>query len=69
MGSAGSTPAAYFRRIITMPLISFSFRRLMAVVLAGVLAATLGACGLVPKEPIIQQPMTARPPLPSTTAQ
>lgn len=26
------------------------------------LAASLGACGLVPKQPITQQPMTARPP-------
>jgi flagellar L-ring protein precursor FlgH len=28
------------------------------------LIAALGACGLVPKEPIVQQPMTARPPQP-----
>ncbi|WP_250526382.1 flagellar basal body L-ring protein FlgH [Caballeronia sp. GAWG2-1] len=28
------------------------------------LGAALAACGLVPKEPIIQQPMTARPPQP-----
>jgi flagellar L-ring protein precursor FlgH len=29
-----------------------------------VLVAALASCGLVPKEPIIQQPMTARPPQP-----
>src|SRR4051812_2287660 len=29
-----------------------------------VLIAALASCGLVPKEPIIQQPMTARPPQP-----
>ncbi|MDR5733149.1 flagellar basal body L-ring protein FlgH [Caballeronia sp. LZ025] len=29
-----------------------------------VLTAALASCGLVPKEPIIQQPMTARPPQP-----
>jgi flagellar L-ring protein FlgH len=28
------------------------------------IAAAMAACGLVPKEPIIQQPMTARPPQP-----
>ncbi len=32
--------------------------------LAVVLAATIAACGLVPKPPITQQPMTARPPAP-----
>ncbi|MGV7246316.1 flagellar basal body L-ring protein FlgH, partial [Caballeronia sp. M23-90] len=52
-----------------MSLISLSFRRIPTVVLAGFLAATLGACGLVPKEPITQQPMTARPPLPPVNAQ
>jgi flagellar L-ring protein precursor FlgH len=52
-----------------MSLISFSFRRLSTVVLAGVFVATLGACGLVPKEPIVQQPMTARPPMPPLNAQ
>lgn len=31
---------------------------------AGVLAATLGGCALVPREPITQQPMTAVPPPP-----
>ena len=28
------------------------------------LLAALGGCGLVPKQPITQQPMTALPPLP-----
>ena len=34
------------------------------LVCAGMLAAALGGCGLVPKQPIIQQPMTAVPPQP-----
>jgi flagellar L-ring protein precursor FlgH len=32
------------------------------------LAATLAACGLLPKEPIVQQPMTAQPPMPPTNS-
>src|ERR1700751_351882 len=28
------------------------------------LLAALGGCGLVPKQPIVQQPMTAQPPMP-----
>ena len=33
------------------------------------LIAALGACGLVPKEPIVQQPMSARPPSPPLNSQ
>ncbi|WP_153099116.1 flagellar basal body L-ring protein FlgH [Paraburkholderia hayleyella] len=38
----------------------FVQRLALSVLLAGL----LGGCGLVPKEPIIQQPMTAAPPIP-----
>jgi flagellar L-ring protein precursor FlgH len=37
--------------------------------LALALAASIAACGLVPKEPITQQPMTARPPAPPINSQ
>jgi flagellar L-ring protein precursor FlgH len=55
-----------------MSPICFFSRRVKTIttaVLAGVLTATLGACGLVPKDPIVQQPMTARPPTPPLNAQ
>jgi flagellar L-ring protein precursor FlgH len=39
-------------------------RAAMLLACAGTLVAALGGCGLVPKQPIIQQPMTALPPTP-----
>ncbi len=36
----------------------------LLLALAGTFGAGLGGCGLVPREPITQQPMTAVPPLP-----
>jgi flagellar L-ring protein precursor FlgH len=41
-----------------------SFARVARLATALALTATFAACGLVPKEPIVQQPMTARPPQP-----
>ncbi|SAL63907.1 flagellar basal body L-ring protein FlgH [Caballeronia telluris] len=44
-------------------------RRTARLAPALALGAALAACGLVPKEPIVQQPMTARPPAPPANTQ
>ncbi|SAK42441.1 flagellar basal body L-ring protein [Caballeronia arationis] len=44
-------------------------RRAARLAPALALGAALAACGLVPKEPIVQQPMTARPPAPPANTQ
>src|ERR1700737_241416 len=41
-------------------------RSALGAALAGVLAVALGGCALVPKQPIVQQPMTAVPPMPQS---
>ncbi|CDY78366.1 Flagellar L-ring protein FlgH [Caballeronia glathei] len=46
-----------------------SFARVARLAAALALTATFAACGLVPKEPIVQQPMSARPPSPPLNSQ
>jgi flagellar L-ring protein FlgH len=52
---------SYFTRT---PISLRSARAVSMLACAGALAAALGGCALVPKEPITQQPMTAVPPSP-----
>ncbi len=47
-----------------IPAITRGARAARRFALAGTFAAALGGCALVPTQPIIQQPMTAAPPLP-----
>jgi flagellar L-ring protein FlgH len=49
---------------IRLPLETRRARAALLVALAGMFMAGLGGCGLVPKEPIVAQPMTALPPAP-----
>ncbi|WP_228979946.1 flagellar basal body L-ring protein FlgH [Paraburkholderia gardini] len=47
-----------------IPAITRGARAARLLALAGTFAAALGGCALVPTQPIVQQPMTAAPPLP-----
>jgi flagellar L-ring protein precursor FlgH len=49
---------------IRIPAITRGARSGLLLALACTFAAALGGCGLVPTQPIIQQPMTATPPVP-----